>query len=180
MTNTTPDPTDAPRHYLILRPDTTETALAEALAAAEVACAALDTTGLDTAAIESAVKRLMPPLQAQDIAFLLTDASGLTDVLPLIGALGADGLHVTDPAAYGAARKLLGKDRIVGVFCGDSRHAAMEAAEAGADYVAFVPQPELIQIWAETMLVPCVAWDTPDALAASVSAAGVEFIARRP
>lgn len=177
MTN---DPTDAPRHYLILPPDISEAALAPALTGAEVACVALDTQGLTSAAIESAARRLMPPLQAQDIAFLLTDAAGLDRVLPLVGALDADGLHLSAAADYPAARKTLGKDRIVGVFCADSRHVAMEAAEAGADYVAFLPQPELIQIWAETMLVPCVAWDAPTDAHAALSAAGVEFLAYRP
>ena len=36
-----------------------------------------------------------------------------------------------------AARRLMGPDAMIGVTCHDSRHLAMEAAEAGADYVAF-------------------------------------------
>lgn len=176
MTN---DPLDAPRHYLILRPDSSEAAIAAALAGAEVACAALDTVGLDAAAIERAVQRLMPPLQAQDVAFLLTDGAGLALVQPLVGKLDADGLHLSDPAAYASVRKALGKDRIIGLFCADSRHEAMEAAEAGADYVAFTPDVETIQVWAETMLVPCVSWDTPADAVEAVSAAGVEFVASR-
>ena len=64
----------------------------------------------------------------------------------------------------------MGADRIVGVTCHDSRHLAMDAAEAGADYVAFGaffptqtkettarPDPEILSIWQETMLIPCVA-----------------------
>lgn len=176
MTN---DPLDAPRHYLILRPDSDAATVTAALAEAEVACAALDTAGLDAAAIESAVKRLMPSLQDQDIAFLLTDSAGLAVVQPLVSKLDADGLHLSDPAAYTGARKALGKDRIIGLFCADSRHDAMEAAEAGADYIAFTPDVETIQVWAETMLVPCVSWDTPAEAIEAVSAAGVEFIARR-
>ena len=59
---------------------------------------------------------------------------------------------------------------IVGVTCHDSRHLAMEAGEAGADYVAFgaffptqTKEPktqadiELLRWWAEIMVVPCVA-----------------------
>ena len=47
-------------------------------------------------------------------------------------------MHVgQEDAPYAEARALLGPDKIVGVTCHDSRHLAMEAAEAGADYVAF-------------------------------------------
>ncbi len=174
------DPTDAPRHYLILPPDISDGALSAALAMAEVACVALDTQGLSPADIESAARRLMPPLQAQDIAFLLTDAAGLESVLRLVGTLDADGVHLAVATDYPAARKTLGKERIIGTFCADSRHLAMEAAEAGADYIAFLPQVDLIQIWAETMLVPCVAWEAPVEAHSALSAAGVEFLAYRP
>ena len=77
---------------------------------------------------------------------------------------GADGVQVdanTDDVAE--AREALGKDRFVGAFAGTSRHAAMEAAEAGADYVAFdqngalVGGLPIIQWWAEMMEIPCVA-----------------------
>ena len=39
--------------------------------------------------------------------------------------------------AYAAARAIMGDDKIIGVTCHDSKHLAMEAGEAGADYVAF-------------------------------------------
>lgn len=71
---------------------------------------------------------------------------------------------------YAEARRLLGPDRIVGVTCHDSRHLAMEAAEAGADYVAFGAffptstkeaktraDPAILTWWQEMMTVPCVA-----------------------
>jgi thiamine-phosphate pyrophosphorylase len=64
----------------------------------------------------------------------------------------------------------MGPDAMIGVTCADSRHRAMEAAEGGADYVAFGafyptqthttayrPDPEILSIWSETMQVPCVA-----------------------
>ena len=67
-------------------------------------------------------------------------------------------------------RARVGKDGIVGVTCHDSRHLAMEAADAGADYVAFgaffptqTKEPktqadiELLRWWSEMMVVPCVA-----------------------
>src|SRR5690606_24475144 len=80
-------------------------------------------------------------------------------------------VHVGDEdPAVEAARRLMGPNAMIGATCRDSRHAAMEAAEAGADYVAFGaffptdtkattarPDPDILTIWAETMTVPSVA-----------------------
>jgi thiamine-phosphate pyrophosphorylase len=80
---------------------------------------------------------------------------------------------------------------MIGVTCHDSRHLAMEAAEAGADYVAFgaffptttkdaptIADPEILSIWQETMEVPSVAIGgiTADN-AAGLAAAGADFLA---
>ena len=95
----------------------------------------------------------------------------------LAAALGADGVHLPDLKTYGAARDRLGHDAIIGVSCDRSRHDAMEAGEAGADYVAFAADLELVRWWAELMLVPVVAeLDSLDQ-AAELAAAGAEFIA---
>ncbi|MFN9927592.1 MAG: thiamine phosphate synthase, partial [Phenylobacterium sp.] len=94
-------------------------------------------------------------------------------------------------ASYAEARRLVGPDRMVGVTCHDSRHLAMEAAEAGADYVAFgaffptttkdAPtraDPELLSIWQETMQTPCVAIGGVTAgNARGLAAAGADFLA---
>src|SRR6185437_1104623 len=89
------------------------------------------------------------------------------------------------------ARRLLGPERIVGVTCHESRHLAMEAAEAGADYVAFGAffpsaskdakhraEPAIIEWWSEVMTVPCVAIGgiTPMNCAPLVEA-GADFLA---
>jgi thiamine-phosphate pyrophosphorylase len=86
---------------------------------------------------------------------------------------------------------LVGRDRIVGVTCHASRDLAMTAAEMGADYVAFGafypsdtkqtrhrPEIEILSIWQETTLTPCVAIGgiTADNCRALV-AAGADFIA---
>jgi thiamine-phosphate pyrophosphorylase len=83
---------------------------------------------------------------------------------------GCDGLHLeADAEAISDARKSLGKDRILGVFAGTSRHRAMEAAEAGADYVALsqngasIGGESIIHWWADMMEIPCVAFDPVDA-----------------
>ena len=80
--------------------------------------------------------------------------------------LGADGLHVeATTGAVSAARQSAGKDGIVGAFAGSSRHFAMEAAEAGADYIAIAQNGptiggEPIVRWcSEFFEIPCVAFE---------------------
>jgi thiamine-phosphate pyrophosphorylase len=109
--------------------------------------------------------KLMPIAQRAGVAFIVNDRPDLAK------KLGADGVHVgQEDAPYAEARALLGPDAIVGVTCHDSRHLAIEAAEAGADYVAFGAfyptstkeaktraEPELLTWWQEMMQSPCVA-----------------------
>ncbi|RZJ27359.1 MAG: thiamine phosphate synthase, partial [Brevundimonas sp.] len=73
----------------------------------------------------------------------------------------------------------------------DSRELAMDAAEAGADYVAFGaffptttkdtthrPEPEILTIWQETVETPCVAiGGITAANAADLARAGADFVA---
>ena len=156
------------RLYLITPPalpEGFETRLAEALGAGDVACVQLRLKEVDDDVIRKAVKRLMPICHAKNIAFILNDRPDLAAVL------GCDGVHIgPDDMPYDEARRLVGADRTVGVTCKDSRHAAMEVAEAGADYVAFGAffptatkpgttsvAPEIVEIWTETTTVPCVA-----------------------
>src|SRR5690606_9347088 len=92
---------------------------------------------------------------------------------------------------YAKARKLVGPDAIVGVTCHDSRHLAMEAGEAGADYVAFgafhptdtkdpkaKAEADLLTWWQQMMELPCVAIGgiTTDN-AAPLVRAGADFLA---
>jgi thiamine-phosphate pyrophosphorylase len=105
---------------------------------------------------------------------------------------GCDGVHVgQDDAPYAEARRTMGGDRIVGVTCHDSRHLAMEAAEAGADYVAFGAffptatkdaktraELEVLEVWQESMQTPCVAiGGITAANCRPLVAAGADFIA---
>ena len=115
--------------------------------------------------IRRATEALMPLAHARDVAFVVNDRPDLAM------ELGADGVHVgQNDMSYAEARKIVGVDRIVGVTCHASRHLAMEAGEAGADYVAFgafyetdtkTPisraEPEILTWWSETFVVPCVA-----------------------
>jgi thiamine-phosphate pyrophosphorylase len=133
-----------------------------------------------------AIDALRPQAQRRGIAFLLNDRPDLAF------ETGCDGAHIgqTD-MPYAEARAALGPDRIIGVTCHDSRHLAMEAAEAGADYVAFgafyptgtkvAPsraEIDLLSWWSELMEVPCVAIGgiTIDN-APPLIAAGADFLA---
>ncbi len=138
------------------------------------------------AEITAAVRRLTPIAHAHGVAVILNDDPALA------ARLGCDGVHVGQgDAPCAEARRLMGPDRMVGVTCHDSRHLAMEAAEAGADYVAFgaffptatkdAPtraDPEILSIWQEVMETPCVAIGGITAEnAASLAAAGADFLA---
>jgi thiamine-phosphate pyrophosphorylase len=136
-----------------------------------------------TAALDAASVACLRLPALSDIAGLLALAQGrgtavVLDGRPELAArLGADGVHLADPAGYAAARRALGDQAIVGVHCGTSRHAAMEAGEAGADYVAFAPDLELVRWWAELMVVPAVAEIGDDIeQAEAFAASGADFI----
>jgi len=157
------------RLYLITPPRLEAKAFAEtlkrALDAGDVASLQLRLKDVPDEEIRRATEILMPIAQKRDVAFILNDRPDLAR------ALGCDGVHVgQEDASYAEARLIVGKNAIVGVTCHDSRHLAMEAAEAGADYVAFgafFPTAtkeakaradiETLRWWAEMMVVPCVA-----------------------
>jgi len=163
------DPTSPCRLYLIT-PAAFELSLfahelEAALSGGDVACLQLRLKDVPDTEILRAASALMPICARHDVALLVNDRPDLAL------KAGADGVHVgQEDTPYAEARRLLGKDRIVGVTCHDSRHLAMEAAEAGADYVAFgafYPSAtkdakhradlDILRWWSEVMTVPCVA-----------------------
>jgi thiamine-phosphate pyrophosphorylase len=157
------------RLYLITPPRLDAAAFSRALEAAldagDVAAVQLRLKEADDDAVRRACDALRPIAQGRDVAFILNDRPDLAR------ETGCDGVHVgQDDAPYAEARRLLGPDRTVGVTCHDSRHLAIEAAEAGADYVAFgaffptaTKDPkaraeiETLAWWTSLMTVPCVA-----------------------
>jgi thiamine-phosphate pyrophosphorylase len=178
------------RLYLVtpasLDPEEFRDRLAAALDAGDVAAVQLRLKDIDDHAIRRACDALRPVAQERGVAFLLNDRPDLA------AETGCDGVHVgQQDTPYAGARELLGADRIVGVTCHASRDLAMEAAEAGADYVAFgafFPTStkvsgyradlEILQWWAQIMTVPCVAIGgiTPGNCGPLV-AAGADFLA---
>lgn len=136
------------------------------------------------------IARLAAPLQRlcaqREIAFIINDS------ITLAKRLGADGVHLGqgdgDPRT---ARSILGPEAQIGVTCHDSRHLAMEAGEAGADYVAFGaffptttkealhrPEPVILSWWTSLFELPCVAIGgiTPENGGVLVEA-GADFLA---
>jgi len=133
-----------------------------------------------------AAERLMPVCAERETAFILNDR------MDLAKACGADGVHLGqsdgDPRE---ARRLLGPAAQIGRTCHDSRHLAMEAGEAGVDYVAFGafyptkthattyrPDPAILGWWSRLFEIPCVAIGgiDPDKGKALVEA-GADFLA---
>src|SRR6185437_13857072 len=161
------------------------TPLREALDGGDVASFQLRLKQASDDEIRRACDVLRPIVQAHGTAFILNDRPDLA------AELGCDGVHVgQEDATYAEARQLLPKG-IVGVTCHNSRHLAMEAGEAGADYVAFgaffptqTKEPkssadiELLRWWSETMVVPSVAiGGITVANAPALIEAGADFLA---
>ena len=155
-------------------------------ASVEVACLQLRLKDVPDAEVLAAASALKPILAAHEVALIINDRADLA------AKAGADGVHLgqTD-GSVAEARALLGADADIGVTCHDSRHLAIEAAEAGADYVAFGaffptptkatthrPDPEILRAWSQMTTVPCVAIGgiTPQN-AAPLVAAGADYLA---
>jgi len=139
---------------------------------------------------EHELARLAEPLQRicadADVAFIVNDSMALAK------RLGADGVHLgQNDGDIREARALLGQQAQIGKTCHDNRHFAMEAGEAGADYVAFGafyptttkpshyrPPPAILSWWSALFEIPCVAIGgiTPDNAKPLVDA-GADFIA---
>lgn len=164
--------------------------LGEVLGTGAIDCLLLQRGTADPAGLRATIERLRPIAQNLGVAVVLADDAGLAR------ETGCDGVHLTSPKAYRGARKLLGAEAIVGVDCGLSRHLAMEAAERGADYVAFrrqaaetlqedertedetVPSLEAVLQWWQAMIeTPCVALEATDENdCAALAEAGADFV----
>jgi len=179
------------RLYLITPPRLDDLAafgrvLAHALDAGDVAALQVRLKDQPDDIVAAAVDVLMPIAQARGAAVILNDDPTLAV------RLGCDGVHVgQDDMLLAQARKVMGPDAMIGVTCHDSLHLAMEAAEGGADYVAFgaffptttkdAPthaEPELLIGWQADMVIPCVAIGGITAEnARGLAAAGADFLA---
>ncbi|GAB4143697.1 MAG: thiamine phosphate synthase [Sphingomonadales bacterium] len=139
--------------------------LQQALAGGAVACFQLRLKDADDDTIIAAAKAVKPVLDAHDVALVINDRADIA------AQVDADAVHLgQEDGDVRAARELLGFDKAIGVTCHDSRHLAMLAGEAGADYVAFgaffptttkAPKtratPEILRWWTALSELPCVA-----------------------
>ena len=179
-----------PCQLYLISPPTIDAGFADQLRAAAdggaIAAFQLRLKGID----DHAVARLAEPVQKLcadlDISFLVNDS------IAMARRMGADGVHLgQSDGDLREARDVLGRDAQIGVTCHNSRHLAMEAGEAGADYVAFgamfqsgtknaslFADTDIINWWSLISPIPCVAIGgiSPDN-ARPVVEAGADFIA---
>lgn len=156
--------------YLISPPriddiDTFLNQLDEVIAAGAISVFQLRLKNIENREIVLLGKKIVPKLQEAGIAVIINDNPRIAK------DLHADGVHLgQEDGDIIEARKLLGKDAIIGATCHNSKHLGMEAAEAGADYVAFgafYPTQtkevihhadiEILEWWQDIMEIPCVA-----------------------
>ncbi len=183
------------RLYLITPPqinlDEFVPTLEATLAAGDVACLQLrlktaDGMPPDHELIAEAIAAIKPVALAHDVAFLINDNPALAK------EYDCDGVHIgQQDGTVKQAREILGADKIIGVTCHNSRHLAMTAGEAGADYVAFgafyptqtkqvetTAELDLLSWWQEMMEPPCVAIGGISVdNAAPLVTAGADFLA---
>ena len=157
--------------------------LTEALGAADIAAVLLCLPETDERGRVNGVKALAPAVQEKGAALLI-------DGHPELAArAGADGAHLAGIDAFRAALATLKPGRIAG--CGGlmTRHDAMLAAEAGADYVMFGEPDEnrnrpsfdavveRLAWWAEVFEIPCVGFAATLDEVQPIAAAGADFVA---
>lgn len=176
-----------PRLYLVTpavaEPAALQAMLGAAVRGGDVAAVLLRLAAADERTLINRAKALAPPVQDQGAALLL---DGLPDV---VAHVGADGAHLSDIAAFESALPTLKPARIAGCGGLQTRHDAMLAAEAGADYVMFGEpdqrqhRPSLdavierVSWWADLFEIPCVAFAGDIEEVAPLADAGAEFIA---
>ena len=139
--------------------------LEEVLSTGLVTCFQLRLKNIKDQEIINISKVLKSICKKNDVSFILNDRLDLANIV------GADGVHLGEgDGSILDARKLLGPNAIIGASCYNSKHLAMEAAEKGADYVAFgaffetktkkaktKAKISIIEDWVFISDVPCVA-----------------------
>jgi thiamine-phosphate pyrophosphorylase len=176
----------APRLYLatpvVDDPSPLVAMLPRLLDGTDVAAVLVRLAQTDERTMTERAKLLAPPIQRANVAFLLDGHVGI------VARAGADGAHLTGIDALIDALPTLKPDRIAGAGGLSTRHDAMIAGEAGADYVLFGeldadgkrPSAEAIverlQWWAELFEPPCVGFATTLDEAGAFAAAGADFV----
>ena len=188
--------TDTCQIYLITPPQIDDLPafckmLGAALSAAPVACLQIrlkEVNGdkTDSSAIIQAAEAIIPICHAKNTLVLINDDPEIAK------QCGADGVHLgQNDMDYFSSRELLGGDAIIGITCHNSKGLGFEAAQAGADYVAFGAffdtatkqakaraELEILEWWQEAVEIPSVAIGgiTVDNAEALIEA-GADFLA---
>jgi thiamine-phosphate pyrophosphorylase len=176
-----------PRLYLVT-PSLGDTAsflrdLGPVLDAGDIAAVLLRLEPADERTLTNRAKSIATVVQRHDVALLL-------DGYPTLAArAGADGAHLFGIEALAEATASLKPDRIAGAGGLRTRHDAMLAGEAGADYVMFGDPDrrggrppadaiaEQLTWWSELVEIPCVGYAGSRDEIAPLKQAGADFIA---
>ena len=176
-----------PRLYLVT-PPLGEAAsflreLRTALAAGDVAALLLRLEAADERTLINRANSVAAVVQRRDVALLLDDHPELA------ARAGVDGAHLFGISALTEAIGALKPDRIAGAGGLRSRHDAMLAGEAGADYVMFgdpdgrgsrpplEATTERLGWWSQLFEPPCVGYAGSNDEIAPLAQAGADFIA---
>jgi thiamine-phosphate pyrophosphorylase len=146
----------APRLFLVAPP---ALAIEDVLACATTAAASGDCASIIIPSKLSLEQTAA--LQSAGLAVMLKDCDARD-----LHYTKADGIHLSSSEQAKTLRTSL-KSESIGVFAATSRHLAMEAAEAGADYVAFAQKSQahgepLLLWWHDIAQIPAVAFDPVD------------------
>jgi thiamine-phosphate pyrophosphorylase len=156
--------------------------LAGVLDGADVAAVLLRFGAGDDRTAIGCAKALAPIVQDRGAALVLHERADI------VAKAGADGAHLTGIDAFRDALPALKPTRIAGCGGVSTRHDAMLAAEAGADYVLFGEPDqaggrppfdsvvERVAWWAEVFEVPCVAFAAALAEVDALAGAGADFV----
>lgn len=170
---------------VVANPAAFRPALEAALVARSIASVHLRLAAKEERDRERCIQALGPVIQSQGAALIIDPPADLREV----ARWGADGVHVTTSAAMQEALQALKPDRIVGVGALRSRDAAMNAGEAGCDYVLFgepradgtLPPAEQViercEWWAQVFTTPCIGYAATPAMVRGLAGTGIEFVA---
>jgi thiamine-phosphate pyrophosphorylase len=157
--------------------------VADAIASTDVAAVLLRLADADERSLINLVKEIAPAVQRRDVALILADRDDI------VARSGADGAHLSNVEALKQAVSRLKPKSIAGAGGLYTRHEAMEAGQAGADYVMF-GEPDAagqrpsfeavldrVEWWAEVFEVPCVAYAARLDEIPALAGAGADFVA---
>lgn len=173
---------------MLVTPELAETeafapVFAAALAAGDVAAVVIRLAAADDRTRIARAKPLIATAQEAGAAALLA-GEGVEDI---IGKAGADGVHLVSATLLPDMVERFSPEKIVGFATTRSRDAAMEAGEAGVDYLLIgldEAEPwdadtirDRTEWWAEIFEVPCAGFAATIDDVAAIAAAGAEFVA---